>query len=138
MTTIPPYLTRNYVTTHPEILFICATDRTQKHEVSERGELAGCKNVFWVPIKVKPCMDESAFFKDHLIEAFEFQLEIAHKDYLANYYHKYQFVVIDPTFGQSNWAGPMKEKTPLCWDKLRAFFHRIETPHVIDWNLRPE
>lgn len=138
MTTIPPYLTRKYVESHPKILFVCATDRTQKHGASESGFLEGCRNVFWVPIKIKPCMDESAFFKDVLVEVFQDQLDIAREDFRQNFEPRFTIVIPNPTIAKSNWAGPLQERAPLCYDRLRAFLHAVETPHIIDWRMRPE
>ena len=135
MTTIPHLLTRAYVAARPRTLFICATDRSHKHEVAERGELTGLRNVFWLPVKVKPCMDESAFFNDNLIEGFEFQLDIAARDFEDNFRPRFLSVFPDPQFGLSDWAGPMPTKTPKCYQLVKVFFALVQSPHEIDYRL---
>ena len=136
MITIPLFLKREFVEARPETLFVCATDRSRKYKASEQPDLEGLRNVFWVPIKIKPCMDNAAFFRDDLLDLFEHELDLAYEDFVKNYDGKFQHVVPDPRFGKSNWSGPMKERTPRCWDKVRAFLHKIETPHTINWNMQ--
>lgn len=137
MITIPHHLTRAYCEARPRTLFIFATDRSRCYHASESAEMEGLRNAFWLPVKLKPCMDESAFFVGPMEVVFEDQLAAASTEFNENYRSKFLSVIPNPKFGQSNWTGPMSEKTPKCWKMVQEFFAQVQTPHEIDWRMKP-
>lgn len=133
--TIPYNLTRNFVRANPTVLFIAEMTQTRIKHCAPQRELEGLRNVFWIPTKVKCCMDTSAFFRDTtLLDAYTDLLEATYKPEFLLYYHvRYQQVVPDPMLGATDWSGSLKRYSPKCYQVLRTFVESIQTPHEINY-----
>lgn len=137
---IPVNLTRDFVRANPDILFIIAGTCNRCTEAGDPAEFAFVKNVYFAPVKIKPCMDVDAFFKDTgpSMHVFSVVLGTATKEletmFAANKELKY--IVHDPRIGQSNWTGPMISNTPQCYNMLMMWLKTVCTPNMeIDYRL---
>jgi hypothetical protein len=139
MFNIPPELTPNYVKSNTSTLFIFG-DSLKPAEI--RGEAAPYvmfPNVFRVPVKIKPCMDEISFWDDRLyLDVLKDHLNGAYEGDIRQKIERMKpvNVVCDPTIGTSTWSGPLKSRAPKCYAEIVAFIKRHVTDYQVDYRMR--
>jgi hypothetical protein len=139
MFNIPPELTVNYVKSQPNVLFIFGDSLKPADHIGEAAPYARLQNIFRVPVKMKPCMDEISFWNDNLF------LDIL-RDHLNGSYEgdirhkidsmKPQHVVCDPTIGKSTWSGPLKTRAPKSYALICEFIAKHVTDYQVDYRMR--
>jgi hypothetical protein len=135
--TIPANLTRKFVDSNPSTMFLIGGPLSNIFSEGEPAPYVGCSNIFHVPIKIKCCMDSSAFFTDSFLDIFEWELEKAANGLLTHKFsHGLNQVVPDPRLARTNWAGPMHETAPKCRAALDKWLERYCSPYVVDYTFK--
>jgi hypothetical protein len=137
---VPHTLTRAFVLSRAsDTVFLVGGTVNKIRTSGESAEFDGCPNVFFVPIKIKCCMDTAAFFDDDQMhrDLFQWQLEqAAHELEQFVRERNAKHVVPDPNIAKSNWAGPMHLRSPKCRRMLDEWLALVVTPYEIDYTFK--
>lgn len=136
MLTIPLYLTRDFVRSRPDVTFIFEMTQTRLKHCGPTKDMEGLSNTFWIPTKVKCCMDESAFFTDALSGVYEDLLDSVYApEFQRECAREGAIIVPDPQIGITDWSGSLRRISPKCFAALNKFIAARQTPHNVNYKL---
>jgi len=137
---LPSELSRKFISEHEDVLFLTGNSLNGNNHVGESAEFYGLDNLFYIPVKVLPCMDDNSFFTDILVDAYEMKLEDAGQTFEfkknRGQFKQYKHIVPNPMSGRTDWSGPLKTRAPKCYSLLTQLHVSLCTPWQVDWRIK--
>jgi len=111
-------ITRDYVNTHPEYLFVFGDNDERMGYGGQANAMRGAVNSHGIRVKKSPTMQPDAFYKDDELEdnAKKIQSDITSMDKKVLML-KFEAIVF-PTNGIGTGLAQLEQKAPLTWDFL--------------------
>jgi hypothetical protein len=132
---LPPLLTRDFVSRCRETVFLVGTDRGRHYHIGESKDFQRLQNVFFIPVKLKPCMDVSSFYEDYLLEVYKDHLNEEFDWFRKHIQPSFANVVPDPMLAKSDWAGPMHKRSPKCYAALQEALNSVCSPWEVNYRF---
>lgn len=111
-------ITREYVREHPEYLFLYGDNLNMRGLGGQAKEMRGEFNAHRIPTKVKPTMEENAFFNDDMFEKIKCCYDMVFAINLAGFRAgKFEAVVI-PSAGIGTGLAQLPTRAPKIYKYL--------------------
>lgn len=119
-------ITREYVRQHSDWLFLFGDNLEGKGYGGQAKEMRGEPNAHGIPTKIKPTMDEDAFFNDEMFKDISHFYDTVFDINLAGFRAgKYKALVI-PTAGLGTGLAELPTRAPKIYEYLQKKIKELE------------